>query len=189
MAEPIESDVIKAVCCEIPLGESVLDAYMLPSGEKRLGIENAGIALGYSERFFFQRTKRESKALKALQGMGFSGEQIWLKPININEDGDKIEFALAKTISVRDFVKLVTYEALNNRNAKAIILLASFAETGLEKILEDVFAGRSVDFILEKIIHYSKWTYEELEEVLLYNREEAKALYSWGNHHSLNVPS
>jgi hypothetical protein len=55
--------------------------------------------------------------------------------------------------------------------------LAAFAETGLERILEDAFAGRSIDFILEKIVHYSKWTYKDLEEVLQYNREEVRALY------------
>jgi hypothetical protein len=36
----LESIAIKAVTTEINLGESVIDAYMLPSGEKRLGIEN-----------------------------------------------------------------------------------------------------------------------------------------------------
>ena len=61
MKEDFEDDVIKAVNCNINLGESVLDAYMLPSGEKRIGVENTGIALGYSERFFFRRTERESK--------------------------------------------------------------------------------------------------------------------------------
>jgi len=45
-------------------------------------------------------------------------------------------------------------------------LLAAFAETGLEHILEDAFAGRAIEFLLEKIVHYSQWTYEELEEVL-----------------------
>lgn len=178
MEKSSQYDVIKAVCCEINLGESVLDAYMLPNGEKRIGVENTGVALGYSERFFFQRTKRESKALKALQGMGFSGEQIWVKIIREGED--KKDAPLAKTVSVRDFVKLVTYEAIIKRRTQAIVLLAAFAETGIEKILEDAFAGRSIDFLLDKIVHYSKWTYEELEEVLAYNREEARSLYSWG---------
>ncbi|PSB53166.1 hypothetical protein C7B67_04250 [filamentous cyanobacterium Phorm 6] len=147
---------------------------MLPNGEKRLGVENIGVALGYSERFFFGRTKRESKALKALQGMGFSGEQVW---VNIIRQGDnKRGASLAKTVGLRDFVKLVTYEAIIKRNLKATILLAAFAETGIERILEDAFAGRSVDFLLEKIVHYSTWTHEELQEVLAYNREEVRAL-------------
>lgn len=175
MVEIAELDVIKAVYCNINLGTSALDAYMLPGGEKRIGVENTGVALGYSTRFFFQRTKRQSKALKALQGMGFSGEQIW---VNILRQGDdKRGATLAKTVSLRDFVKLVAYEATAKRNLNAIILLAAFAETGLERILEDAFAGRSIEFILEKIIHYSKWTYEELEKVLEYNREEVRALY------------
>jgi hypothetical protein len=179
MSEATEPDVIKAVSCEIPLGEAVLDAYMLPNGEKRIGVENTGIALGYSERFFYHRTKRQSKALKALQGIGFSGEQIWVKIIR--QGNDKRGASLAKTISLRDFVKLVTYEATAKRNFSAIILLAAFAETGLERIVEDAFAGRSIEFILEKIVHYSKWTYEELEEVLQHNREEVRSLYSWGS--------
>jgi hypothetical protein len=179
MSEATERDVIKAVCCDIPLGEAVLDAYMLPSGEKRIGVENTGVALGYSTRFFYQRTKRQSKALKALQGMGFSGEQIW---VNILRQGDdKRGATLAKTISLRDFVKLVTYEATAKRNLNAIILLAAFAETGLERILEDAFAGRAIEFLLEKIVHYSKWTYEDLEEVLQYNREDVRSLYSCGD--------
>ena len=111
--------------------------------------------------------------------MGFSGEQIW---VNILRQGDdKRGATLAKTISLRDFVKLVTYEATAKRNLNAIILLAAFAETGLERILEDAFAGRAIEFLLEKIVHYSKWTYEDLEEVLQYNREDVRSLYSCGD--------
>lgn len=178
MTEPPQNELIKAVTCNISLVDCVLDAYMLPSGEKRLGVENTGVALGYSKRFFFQRTKRESKALQTLRGIGFSGEQLWVEIIELGED--KRGSFRAKTVSIRDFVKLVTYEAIHKRNKRAIILLAAFAETGLDRILEDAFAGRSIDFIVDKIVHYSKWTYEELEEVLAYNREEVRALYPWG---------
>lgn len=176
--EPDESGVIKAVAAEIALGTATLDVYMLPSGEKRVGVENIGVALGYSKRFFFQRTKRQSKTLDALQGMGFSGEQIWLKIIRQGED--RRGASSSKTVSIRDFTKLVVYEAIVKRNRKAIILLAAFAENGIERTVEDVFEGRSIDFILEKIVHYSQWTYEELEQVLADNREDVKALYAWG---------
>jgi len=182
--EPDESGVIKAISVEIDLGSAILDAYMLPSGEKRLGIENTGVALGYSKRFFFQRTKRQSKTLKALQDMGFSGEQIWVKIIRQGED--KRGSSLAKTVSLRDFVKLVTFEAIKKRNKDAVVLLAAFAEVGLERTIEDAFAGRSIEFLLEKIVHYSKWTHEELEEVLAYNRSEVRGLYPWGYPPSLN---
>lgn len=184
MKETFDNEVIKAVNCHIDLGEAVLDAYMLPDGEKRIGVENTGIALGYSERFFFQRTKRESKALKVLRDKGFSGEQIWVKIIR--QGDDKRGSSLSRTVSLRDFTKLVAYEATAKRNPKAIVLLAAFAETGLERILEDAFAGRSVDFLLEKIVHYTKWTYQEREEVLAYNREEVRALNGWGRAPSLD---
>jgi hypothetical protein len=178
MTEEFENNLIRAVTCDIPLGKSVLDAYMLPNGEKRLGVENVGVALGYSKRFFFQRTNRDSNTLKTLQMMGFSGEQIW---VNIIRQGDdRRGSSLAKTVSLRDFVKLVTFEAVVKRKLEAIILLAAIAETGIERILDDAFAGKSVDFLLEKIVHYSKWTQTELEEVLVYNREEVRALYPWG---------
>ena len=171
------TDVIRAISTNINLGESVLDVYMLPDGEKRLGIQGTSVALGYTERWFYNRTNRSSKWLQALQGIGFTGAQV---EINVLRQGENVRGAsLAKTISLRDFVKLVTYEAIAQRNLKAIILLAAFAETGIERLLEDVFTGRSIEFILEKIVHYSQWTYEELEEVLQYNREEVRALYPW----------
>lgn len=176
--EPDESGVIKAISVEIDIGSVVLNAYMLPSGEKRLGIESTGVALGYSKHFFFKRTKRQSKTLKELQYMGFSGEQVWVKTIRQREDSSGV--SLAKTVSLRDFVKLVTFEAIKKRNKKAIVLLAAFVEVGLERTIEDAFSGRSIEFLLEKIVHYSKWTYEELEEVLEYNRSEVRALYPWG---------
>ena len=100
MAGNSQGNVIKAVTYEINLGESVLDAYMLPSGEKMIGVENTGVILGYSERFFFQRTKRQSKALKTMQAMGFSGEQVWVGIIRQGEDNRGA--SLAKTVSIRD---------------------------------------------------------------------------------------
>ncbi len=179
MSEVSEIDVIRAVACDIPLGDSFLDVYMLPSNEKRLGIEGIGIALGYTDRWFYNRTKRQSKWLRTLHNTGFTGAQLDLRVIRQFEGKSVRGSSVAKTISLRDFIKLVTYEAIVVRNLKAIILLAAFAETGVERILEDAFAGRSIEFLLEKIVHYSQWTYEQLEEVLAYNREEVCGLYPW----------
>jgi hypothetical protein len=72
---------------------------MLPSGEKRIGVENTGVVLGYSERFFFQRTKRQSKALKTVYAMGFSGEQVLLGIIRQGEDNRGA--SLANTFRLR----------------------------------------------------------------------------------------
>ena len=174
---PEEFEVTKAVADVIPLGESKLDVYMLPSGEYRLGIEATGIALGYTDRWFYNRTKRKSKWLEGLKRMGFNGAQKSLNIIRPNERGSSI----GRTISIRDFIKLVAYEAIIGKNLKAIILLAAFAEVGLERTIKDVFAGRSVEFLLEKIVHYRLWTYEELEQVLAENRADARSLNFWGD--------
>jgi len=173
MSENFQNDVTKAVNCQVNLGESVLEAYMLLSSEKRLGVENIGATLGYSDSFFFELTEWGSETLKTLREMGFSGEIVWANVVN--KGNDQTGSFLIKTLGIRDFVKLITYEA-SKGNLKATILLAAFAETGLERILEDAFAGRSIDFLLEKIVHYSKWTYEERQEVFAYNREEVRAL-------------
>jgi hypothetical protein len=170
-----EFEVIKAVRAVIPLEESTLDVYMLPAGDKRLGIEGVGIALGYTKRWFYDSTNKKSKWLEGLKGTGFKGTQQSLEIIPHDDRSPSI----FRTISIRDFIKLVTYEAIIRKNIKAIILLASFAEIGLEKVIEDVFAGRSIEFLLEKIVHYSQWTYEDLEQVLSENRADVKALYPW----------
>jgi len=171
MAE--EAEVIKAVYCKIPLGESVIDAYMLPDGEKRVGIEGVSISLGYTERWFYNRTNRASKWLKELQGKGFNGAQKNLDVIR-RVDGQIMRGAsIAKTISIRDFVKVIAFEAIVGKNIKA------FAETGIETIFDLAFQGKSLEFLLEKIVHFTKWTQSELEEVLTYNREEVRALYAW----------
>ena len=179
MTEIAEPDIIKALSCDLFLGEFSLDAYMLPDGEKRLGVEGTSRALGYTKRWFYNRTKRQSKWLKGLQNNGFTGAQLEVRVLRQEQDKTFRGASIAKTMSVRDFSKLVTHEAVSNHNARAVILLAIFFEVGLERILDDVFAGRSIEFLLEKIVHYTRWTYEEFQEVLRYNREEVRTLYPW----------
>lgn len=180
--EPDENGLIKAVVEPLDLGAAVIDFYMLPSGEKRLASENIGILLGYGDRWYYTRTKRQSKWLRALRSKGFTGEQIPLKIIKRNSNGEFINTgSVARSLSVRDFIKLVAYEAVVFKNLDAIILLAAFAEVGLERTLDDLFAGRSIEFLLEKIVHYSKWTYEDLEQALADCREDVRNLYSWSN--------
>lgn len=70
MAGNSQSNVIKAVSCEINLGDSFLDAYMLPSGEKRIGVENTGLVLGYSQ-LLFPANKTAVKSAKNHAGNGF----------------------------------------------------------------------------------------------------------------------
>lgn len=170
------SDIIRAIQTTIWFGQTPVDAYKLQNYqfEKRFGVTGVGEALGYSKQWFGTFTKRKSKRLEILQKDGFAGSQI---EVNLPHTNGKSGASIAKTISVRDFNKLVAYEAIREKNIKAIILLVALSEAGLEKVINDAFDGISLDWFGKKIVHYSQWTYEELEEVLAYNREEVKALY------------
>ncbi|GAX37788.1 hypothetical protein [Nodularia sp. NIES-3585] len=161
-------------------GQSAVDTYKLQSHtfEKRFGIAGISTALGYSKEWFGRLPSQGVKQFKALQRDGFTGCQI---DVRVPQASGKRGASIAKTISIRDFNKIIAYEALKKKNIKAIILLVSFSERGLENLVNDAFAGISLDWFAENIAHYSQWTYEEFEEVLQYNREEIRALYSWND--------
>jgi hypothetical protein len=116
------------------------------------------------------------KWLEGLKNKGFKGTPQSLRVV-WQDNRDPL---IARTIELRDFIKLITYEAIVSKNNRAINLLATFAEIGLEKVVEDAFAGRSVEFLADKLVHYSQWTYEESEEVFAYNRSEARSLHFGG---------
>lgn len=98
---PKEFEITRAVADIIPLGDLSLDVYMLDSKEYRLGIEATGIALGYTDRWFYNRTKRKSKWLESLKRRGFTGAQKSVQIIRIDKKGSSI----GRTISIRDFDK------------------------------------------------------------------------------------
>lgn len=167
------SDPIKFVRAELQISSSVaIDCYMMPSGEKRVGITGAALAVGRAKDYLSKVVSRESKTLEALQDMGFQGSQIEGNVIRSDGRGSPI----AKTISIRDFTKYVTWEAVKNRKAEAIIILAAFAETGIEQTLDLLFAGKSTAFILDKIVHFSKWTHDDLMQALASNWEDAREI-------------
>jgi hypothetical protein len=173
------SEIIRAVQTEILFGRTPVDAYKLQNYkfEKRFGVTGIGEALGYSKQWFGSFTKRPSRRLESLRKDGFTGSQIEVYVPRPGEAGASI----ARTISIRDFNKVIAYEALKKKNVKAIILLIALAEAGLERIISDAFEGVSLDWFGEKIVHYTRWTHDELEEVLAYNREEIRALYAWAD--------
>lgn len=174
------SEVIRAVQTQILFGPTPIDAYKLQNYtfEKRFGVTGISEGLGYSKEWFGRLPKQGVKQFKSLQTDGFTGCQIEVSvPIAEGRRGASI----AKTLSIRDFNKIIAYEALKKKNVKAILLLVALSERGLENLISDAFAGVSLDWFAEKVVHYSKWTQEEFENVLQYNREEVKALYAWAN--------
>jgi hypothetical protein len=174
-------ELIKAIRSDIEFGSISLDCYKLNTHkfEKRFGVTGISTSLGYSKDWFGRLAKRGVKQFKALQEDGFTGWQI---EVSVPRGDLTSGSSIAKTISIRDFNKVIAYEALVKKNIKAIILLVALSERGLENLISDAFSGKSLDWFAAKIIHYSQWTFEEREEVLAELREDVRALYSWSNH-------
>lgn len=174
------SEIMRAVQTQILFGQTPIDAYKLQnySFEKRFGVTGISEGLGYSKEWFGRLPKQGIKQFKSLQGDGFTGCQI---EVRVPREDFSRGASIAKTVSVRDFNKIIAYEALKKKNVRAILLLVALSERGLENLISDAFAGVSLDWFAEKVVHYSKWTSEEFENVLQYNREEVKALYAWAN--------
>ena len=175
--------MLRAIRTEISFGDKNVDAYKLQnhSFEKRLGLVGVSESLGYSNEWLGRLHKSGSNQLKSMQREGYTGCIVPVKVPIIRGS------SISKTISIRDFNKLLAYESLKKKNLDAIVLLVAAAEAGWERVLSDAFEGSDLSWFGEKIIHYSQWTYEELEEVLAYNREDVKALYPWGVPQDLNL--
>ena len=174
------SDLIKAIRSDINFGYINLDCYKLNTHyfEKRFGVTGISTSLGYAENWFGRLPKRGVKQFKALQEDGFTAYQI---EVSVSRDDGAGGSSIAKTISIRDFNKVIAYEALVKKNVKAIVLLVALSERGLENLISDAFNKKPLDWFASNIVHYSQWTYEQREEVLAGLREEVSALYSWSN--------
>lgn len=160
--------MIRAIRAIVELEDFSFDAYQMPNGEKRIGFQGAASVLGYEKNWLGALPKRSPKQLKALQDTGYTGLPIEVEIWERRQGGG----GRANTISLRDFTKLVTYEAVKKTNIRAITILGAMAEFGFERAVDMAFAGDPMDEILSKIVHFSLWTQEEWEQALADNRED-----------------
>lgn len=171
-------NIIRAVRVDLPCGQDkTLDLYKLQnhSFESRIGIGGASESLGYAINWLGRLPKQGAKQWNALIEEGFTGYQALVRVPHSGIRGSSI----ASTISIRDYNKLLAYEAIRKKNLNAIVLLVSFAEAGIERVIDDALSGAPLGWFGEKIVHYKKWTHEDFLDVLRYNREEVKSLYPW----------
>jgi hypothetical protein len=159
-------DIIKAIRADLQLVNHSIDCYEFPSREKRIGIGGASLAIERNINYLGRLHKSGSKVLKDLQDVGYTGYMVEAQ-VNTDRGATRV-----KTISTRDFTKLITWDAIANRNKASIILLASFAETGLDLILDNLFKGISNQALLDKIVHYTKWTNDDLQMALIANYDD-----------------
>lgn len=107
---------------------------MMPNGEFRVGMVGASLALGYGRQWLTQVLTREGKALKALQGIGFTGFSEDIALDAINGGGTK-----ATTISLSDWQRLKIYAAQQGK-MKAVALLAYQSLSSDADLFTDAFA-------------------------------------------------
>lgn len=152
--------IIRSTHADLRLGDKIVDCYMLPDREKRIGLTGADTAIG-QKNYLSKLLVSDGKALKSLKRLGFSGD---IKEVEIRlESGTVVK---SKTISIRDFVKLITWDAIVNKNQDSIVLLASFAEASLDDTLGQLFNYKSLDDLPSKIVHYTKWKIRNWQDAL-----------------------
>lgn len=111
---------------KLDLGIACLDIYLLPTGEERIEIESTGVIIGNPKYWIATVTSSPSAWLDRLKERGFTGEFQDVYSIDSKE--------VSTTISVKDFTKLVTQEAIDG-NSRAIVILCSLAEIGIERLI------------------------------------------------------
>jgi hypothetical protein len=125
---------ISALEAEVTLGVGLsVSAFLILGREFRYGASYVSELLGHAENYFRQslsgRIEKPSKKLRAMKAKGFTAYKIKVKAPR-KEGG----ITVADTIGYDDFSIWVEYEAVVEKNPKAIALLtSSFREILLDR--------------------------------------------------------
>ena len=110
-----------------------VDGYRMPDGEFRVGFTGASVALGYSKEWLGRALSRGGNTVKALQGLGFTEEIVQVATQSIRGGGTS-----PKTISLRDFNRLIAYAVSDGRKA-ALALQLALTELSLNDFFREAF--------------------------------------------------
>ena len=160
-----------------------VDGYRTPSGEFRVGMAGASNALGFAPNWLSRVTTRDGKALKALQGMGFTGYQL---QSSVARDG-KSGASLVDTISLDDFCVLITY-AVQQKKLEAIALNVAFLKIPVTDFFRDAFGVRQMTMdekrrlFCEAFAKTVNWLQEDRYDVeSLWLAGDPEELQGWNN--------
>jgi hypothetical protein len=141
--------IIKSQRATIEYVEGIsVDGYMMPNGEFRVGMVGASLALGYGRQWLTQVLTREGKALKALQGIGFTGFSKEIDLDAINGGGTK-----ASTLSLSDWQRLKIYAAQQGK-MKAVALLAYQSLSSDADLFTDAFSLRRMTVEEKRALYF-----------------------------------
>lgn len=181
------SDIVRSIRAELNLGDKIIDCYLFPDGEKRIGIGGASIAIGRNKEYLSKSAKTKSVTFQKLKLMGFSGEIIETE-ILLPRGASR-----AKTISLSDFNILMMFFVhlqmkKENKNPECVIRDKLLKQLGGSKEVSTE-AGRidvltSLEIIEVKQVNGWK---DALGQVLVYGYyypSHQKRIHLFGECHS-----
>ena len=118
-------------------GDLAVDGYRSPSGEFRVGMASASVALGYEKSWVSQLVSGRIKTAGTLSDMGFTGCIIKGKVLRDKKSGSSI----VQSISLDDFNYLVVYAAGQGKK-NAMALVSALARTTLQNLFLIAFDNR-----------------------------------------------
>ncbi len=129
-----------------------VDGYRMPSGEFRVGITSASLVLGYGENWLYRVLENKTgKSVKALQGLGFSGQIVKTVSQSIRGGG-----ATANTISLDDFGLLAVYATQEGKKAAAALCAAS-VKLSFYDFFRDAFGEAPASIAEKRRIFYQAY--------------------------------
>lgn len=110
-----------------------IDGYMMPGGSFRVDLSGTSKMLGYGQQWLSQGISRDGTLLKALQGLGFSGQV---------ETSETLRGKNAQTISLRDFQRILIYAVQKGKpQAIAMQMALTDPESHWERHYKDTVAS------------------------------------------------
>lgn len=109
-----------------------IDGYMMPDGSFRVSMSGASVLLGFAPNWLGRLMGRGGTNLKALQGLGFSGQ---------TEDVGTFAGKPAQTISLKDFQRILLY-GVQSGKPQAIALQMALSDMALGDFFRDAFGLR-----------------------------------------------
>jgi hypothetical protein len=129
-----------------------LEAYRMPNGEFRAGLNSASLLVGYSKDWLGKGILRSDRTAKALQELGFSQQiEEVTATTNVSNFGVK-----AKTISLDDLSKVILYAAIQGKK-EAIALQLSFTKISLNDFFRDAFNERPLTIEEKRHLFYKTY--------------------------------
>ncbi len=121
-----------------------IDGYMMPDGSFRVDLSGTSKMLGYSQQWLSQGISRGGTLLKALRGLGFSG-QI--------EKTETLRGKNAQTISLKDFQRVMLY-AVQQSKPQAVALQLALTDMALTDFFRDAFGLRALSIDEKRAAFY-----------------------------------